>query len=161
AGVLLVVVADAAVGRAAVDDLGGEAQGLGAGAGEGVGTRVVVCVLGDELLRGAAAGAGLLEVDLAAADDDLGLDQGEAVGARGGGALEEVVAGVALGDVGAGDEGAHVGVGVVRHLMLGLAAARAVLEHDHGAVAQHDAALDVGAAGAAGAPVVQEEGVGL
>src|SRR5262249_30501347 len=97
AGVLLVVVAGAAVGRAAVLDGGGEAERLGAGARVGVGADVVGGVLGDQRLRRAARGAALLEVDAAVARDDVADEELQALRAGRGRLLDERLAGGAGG----------------------------------------------------------------
>ena len=160
AGVLLVVGAGAAVGRAAVLHLGGELQRLGARAGEGVGAHVVPRVLADQRLRGAAPAAVLLEVDLALADDDLGLQQGEARGAGGGGVLEEVVS-IVIGHLAALHPGVQVCIRAVGDLGLGLATGGAELQGPDLALADDDSGLDVLAAALAARWLMVQEGVGL
>src|SRR6267378_1913222 len=81
AGVLLVLVANAAVGRTAVLRFLRVVQGLRAGAGEGVSTNVVARILADQRLRRAAGGTALAEVDLAGADHHVDLEKAQAPGA--------------------------------------------------------------------------------
>src|SRR6267378_5430796 len=81
AGVLLVLVANAAVGRTAVLRFLRVVQGLRAGTSERVSTNVVARILADQRLRRAAGGTALAEVDLAGADHHVDLEKAQAPGA--------------------------------------------------------------------------------
>ena len=97
ANVLFVLRAEAAIQRATIFYLSAEIQGNGAGLVEADAADVHFGVRTDDALKPAVGGATLAHVDLVVANNDLGVDDGFALGADGAGQFVEDEIGFLLG----------------------------------------------------------------